>query len=704
MIKRLERVGTVPMLTAAGLLSFTPLVVLAVLSIQIGSGALRAQVDDRLTSSADLSAGFVGVLMQDALDVTSAFATGPLLRAAVIDGGRSPEDFGVIRGRLAQLQSAVSGSNAAFIVDPAGTLTDIQPLDPAVVGRNFSQRDWYTGVLAKRAPYLSEAYVSALVGNPLVVAVAAPVFADNSEAQPLAILVVNIPTKAIQDFTDQHRAAGEFSLTVVDQRGNLVAGPGVSGGALHFVGGDPRVKAALAGHSGVGELTSGGRRTISAYSPIPLRRWALLAQVDRELALADARRLQTNVLVLTGILSLIIAAGLAMTAVNLAQRRRAVHELREQGQQRQQILDGLPVGVFVVDTDGRRQYANRVADELLGPGLTPGAAPAQLSEVYQIYVEGTNDVYARRQLPLARALTGEYVRSDDIEIARADGRAALEVWASPIYSEDGRQIAALEAFLDVTDRKRTQSELARLNSELELRVKNRTAELAASNQELEAFTYSVSHDLRAPLRAMAGFASKLREKTESGPDPELSRYALRIAVNAQRMGQLIDELLTLSRLSRQDLTRVSFIPGDAARRALEDLRGDVQQTHAEVTIADMRACDGDPGLVQQVYANLLSNALKYSRNRTHPLVEVGSTWTAETGTVYYVRDNGAGFDMRFKDKLFGVFQRLHGADEYEGIGVGLAIVKRIVTRHGGKVFADGVVDRGATFSFTLGGP
>ncbi|GAC1328159.1 MAG: hypothetical protein NVSMB17_03220 [Candidatus Dormibacteria bacterium] len=244
--------------------------------------------------------------------------------------------------------------------------------------------------------------------------------------------------------------------------------------------------------------------------------------------------------------------------------------------------------------------------------------------------------------------------------------------------------------------------LADSRTALEARVFARTAELSASNQELEAFTYSVSHDLRAPLRAMAGFATRVQAGTAALGDPELTRYSQRITANAEKMGQLIDQLLTLSRLNRLTLQRTSFLPSDIARRALEDL-AEEGYGNASVTIADMGPCKGDPALVQQVYTNLLSNALKYSRNRAHPVVEVGSTQTSDAGTVYFVRDNGAGFDMRFKDKLFGVFQRLHGGDEFEGIGVGLSIVKRIVTRHGGNVFADGTVDGGATFSFTLGG-
>jgi len=169
------------------------------------------------------------------------------------------------------------------------------------------------------------------------------------------------------------------------------------------------------------------------------------------------------------------------------------------------------------------------------------------------------------------------------------------------------------------------------------------------------------------------------------------------------MGLLIDHLLMLSKLNRQQFKKESVNPSAAAQRALDDLDDKVQGNHAKVAIDPMADCQSDPKLLQQVYANLLGNALKYSGRNDHARVEVGSRPDKELGTVYYVRDNGVGFDMRFKDKLFGVFQRLHNDADFEGTGVGLAIVQRIVARHGGQVFAEGVVGKGATFSFTLGG-
>ena len=238
-------------------------------------------------------------------------------------------------------------------------------------------------------------------------------------------------------------------------------------------------------------------------------------------------------------------------------------------------------------------------------------------------------------------------------------------------------------------------QVARSHHELEDKVSERTA-------ELESFSYSVSHDLRAPLRAIHGFARILLEDHQANLNPEAQRLLGVIDQNTRQMGNLIDDLLAFSRLGRQsitrapvDMTELTGSVADEIRRAEADRNG-----HFEIEIGALRPAYGDPALLRQVLSNLIQNAVKFSRGRPQPRIEVGSTANGDQ-TVYFVRDNGAGFDPRYRDKLFGVFQRLHRADEFEGTGVGLAIVKRIVQRHGGRVWAEGKTDGGATFYFTL---
>jgi signal transduction histidine kinase len=235
------------------------------------------------------------------------------------------------------------------------------------------------------------------------------------------------------------------------------------------------------------------------------------------------------------------------------------------------------------------------------------------------------------------------------------------------------------------------------------RAEQTTVELMVANKELEAFSYSVSHDLRAPLRAMDGFARMLDEDYGARLDEEGRRLIGVVRKSSQRMGSLIDDLLAFSRLGRQPLRTQRVELEDVVKQTLEELRGQFDGRRVDVRVGQLGTVEADPALLRQVLTNLLGNALKFTRGRDPAIVEIGwrSDAGAENARVYYVKDNGAGFDMRYAVKLFGVFQRLHRADEYEGTGVGLAIVRRVIERHGGRVWADSTPGEGATFSFTL---
>ena len=311
------------------------------------------------------------------------------------------------------------------------------------------------------------------------------------------------------------------------------------------------------------------------------------------------------------------------------------------------------------------------------------------------------------------------VQNYELEVRHRDGSTTPVLYSASVYRDPGGEVVGVfAAARDITIRKRAEEEVRRLNEELEQRVRLRTAQLEASNKELESFSYSVSHDLRAPLRALDGFSRILLEEYRSQLPSQAQRYLDFVRDGASHMGNLIDGLLALSRLGRQELKRRPVEVAEIVRQSMDDLQADVEGSAAEFIVASLPSCDADPLLLRQVFVNLLSNALKFSRKQEKVRIEIGALRTREAAQgrepvlrlldpdswVYYVRDNGVGFDMRYADKLFGVFQRLHRQEEFKGTGIGLATVQQIIHKHGGQVWAEAEVGKGATFYFTIGQP
>ncbi len=381
---------------------------------------------------------------------------------------------------------------------------------------------------------------------------------------------------------------------------------------------------------------------------------------------------------------------------DITERKQAEARLQESEQRFATMANSISQLAWIAHADGFIFWYNQRWYEYTG------TTPEQMEGW------GWQCVHDPQLLPVVMAKWTEAIAASqpfemEFPLRGADGRfRRFLTRAQPVTNAAGRVEQWFGTNTDVDELKRVEAEIKTLNAELEHRVGERTAELAAANRELEAFTYSVSHDLRAPLRTINGFAEIVLEDFGQQIPEEGRRHLERIRNGGQRMGILIDDLLAFSRLNRQPVNRQNVDTVGLVQNVLDDLKPQREGRQLEIQIGELPSCQADPALLKQVWINLVSNAIKYSRGRERAIVEIGCEHE-KGGNVYFVRDNGAGFDMQYANKLFGVFQRLHRADEFEGTGVGLAIVQRIVQRHGGRVWADGRLNQGAIFYFTLAG-
>jgi PAS domain S-box-containing protein len=354
-----------------------------------------------------------------------------------------------------------------------------------------------------------------------------------------------------------------------------------------------------------------------------------------------------------------------------------------------------PVSVVITDAEGKIEYVNAKFSETTGYAREEaiGRPPAILrsgQEPEAVFDE------IWRTLRSGRQWRGELLSR------KKDGEPFWEsVSISPLKDEQGRITHFVGINKDVTERKQAEAEIVRQNVMLEHKVAERTRQLSESNRELEAFSYSVAHDLRAPLRSINGFASLVAENCEGCSRTESLDHLARIRSATLRMGNLIDDLLDLSRVARREIRREPIDLSMMARTILDTLAHAQPSRQVQISIENGLQADGDATLLHDVMENLLGNAWKFTAKRDRAHIAVGCR--EEGGErAYFVRDNGAGFDMKYADKLFGPFQRLHGPQEFEGTGIGLAMVRRIVALHGGRVWAEAALGEGATFHFTLG--
>jgi PAS domain S-box-containing protein len=373
-------------------------------------------------------------------------------------------------------------------------------------------------------------------------------------------------------------------------------------------------------------------------------------------------------------------------------RDKLQNEAEEQVQQTNLLnltLDLTHDAILVRDMDALITYWNRGAEELYGWSLAQAMGKQSHTLFRTVFPAPLADIESQ----LLR--TGRW--EGELKHTKPDGSQVIMFsrW-SLRRDEAGLPVAVLETNNDITDRKRREGQIERLNQQLT----RRSAELTSANTELEAFAYSVSHDLRAPLRHAVGYSELLQRHAASSLDEKSRRYIQTILDSSKRMGQLIDDLLAFSRIGRTETRKTMVSLDQLVQELVADIRQDTTGRDVLWKIGPLPVCYGDRSMLRLVIGNLLSNAVKFTRIRSRAEIEIGCVDSEDEADVF-VRDNGAGFDMQYANKLFGVFQRLHHPEEFEGTGIGLATVQRIVHSHGGKVRAEGAVDQGATFYFSL---
>jgi PAS domain S-box-containing protein len=384
----------------------------------------------------------------------------------------------------------------------------------------------------------------------------------------------------------------------------------------------------------------------------------------------------------------------AMLSV-LEDQRQTEAALRESETRFRTIFENAAGGVSIVGLDLHLLSANEAYLRMLEYSLDELATCTVFDYTFP------EDVTSGQEMT-RRVLRGE-INSFQQE-KRYSTKSGRVVWCllnvALVRGVNGEPLYFISQVQDVTERKKAEEEIRALNETLEQRVADRTANLEAANRELEAFSYSISHDLRAPLRAIDGFMMILEEEHSAQLDAEGHKVASIVRENAKRMGRQIDELLELSRVSRRELQKTAVGMRGLAQSVFLELVTPHEQDRIRLVLEDIPDIEGDLTCLHQVWTNLLSNAIKFSAKREDSLVEVRAR-RADGEVVYSVRDNGVGFDMKYSGKLFGVFQRLHAQKDFEGTGVGLAIVQRLIQRHGGRVWAEAQIGEGATFFFAL---
>ncbi|QDQ24992.1 hypothetical protein FNU76_00750 [Chitinimonas arctica] len=661
----------------AGVIIALPFIVFTWLAEQQTRETVWAEAKARNETMANLAQKVVRNAFRGMAEYVTLLSTHDGIARAIQSGDRE-----FVQSHLKTFVEHSAQFHRVIITSPDGSLLFDYPVDPSVKGLNYAYRDWYRGVRRSGQFYVSQIYRRAEAGQPYVVAATMPI--RDEQGAIVAYLVGQLELGTLTDWINQLNPNRHTHLLLADSSGQAA---GVGNKTPEDWRGHAQLKHALesskAGRSGMVETNDpvSGKPALVTYAPVPPYGWTVVISQEKSEILAPLQILHQTLLWLA-IAMLLVLAPLGYLCLSAVLRQQRAAEASQN--LLACILDSCHDPVVAFDMQTRLLAANGAWMDAIASaeGHTP-----RLGEVLPSDPGGDTDELRARIL--ATGVMDELVEFHEGPLKSR----SFEVKSSRLLDGRGKQKGVVVCAHEVSDWLAAQRKITLLN----LQTQEHNEALKAANKELESFSYSVSHDLRAPLRAIDGFSGMLARRSADRLDEEDKRMLGIVRDNSKMMGRLIDNLLEFSRLGRQQMSRGMVDMQLLVEEAWHSLRDDF---HGELCLGKLPSAPADRALLKQVWINLLSNAIKYSGGVASPRIEVDG-WQGNGEYCYRVRDNGAGFDMRYVGKLFGVFQRLHASDEFPGSGVGLAIIARIITRHGGKVSAEGEVGVGASFQFSL---